>query len=730
MKTFAFIATLCAALCAPAHAAFVAHHAGSRLAFDGALTDPAWKQAPVFDNFFENLPQDKIAAKVRTEIKVVYDDSYFYVGMKAFDPSPEKISAPYSRRDKTKTDQDLLILMIDPTGSRKSAQFIRVNPRGSVSDGSFSDTAGEDFAPDFDFDVATGRFNGGWTAEVRIPFSSLAYTPGSTVPWNMLVLRNLMREQRYRLVNAPMPGDSGCFLCFAEPITNMGELPAKLNWSATPQLLLRSAGQRASGQSAQRENSYALSLDVKVRPTPDLAFDATVNPDFSQIELDAPQLSGNTRFGLFFEEKRPFFLEGADILVTPQRAISTRSINDPAWGARVTRRNAGSDLTLLSVLDNGGALVQLPGAYSTGFAPQDFRSQASIARANFRFNELSVGAVASDRTLRDGRGYNRVVGPDFVWQINDSARVDGQFLSSETTALPDAAGRLDAAPAQRGHAAYVSYDADYPGWGWRSSVQEISPRFRADNGFFAQAGFRDAFAELRYKFGRTGILHKLNLYGWAQRQDDSDGDAIVRAGGFGLWMHGPRDSYVNLQLKPADKVRVRKGGELLARARVSLSVEGTPNPVFGRVVANVELGDVVDVDASRVGKGGTAYLYSRIRPNDRIEIEPSYSLAITNDQSQRMYSERVFAFNGIYHFTESDTLRVILQNARTERNTRLYPTKVEAQSTGNTASLVFTHARSIGTALYVGLTLSNNEQKAARLGLRQNEFFVKGSWRI
>ena len=98
--------------------------------------------------------------------------------------------------------------------------------------------------------------------------------------------------------------------------------------------------------------------------------------------------------------------------------ISTRTISNPDWGLRYTRRDADKDLTILTTRDAGGGLVSLPGAYETNYALQNFTSQATDARANFRFGKLVFGAILTDRTINGSGAYNRVIGPDFGWQVS------------------------------------------------------------------------------------------------------------------------------------------------------------------------------------------------------------------------------------------------------------------------------------------------------------------------
>jgi hypothetical protein len=726
---------LLATMMAPASAAFHAQRVpdgAPALRLDGVLDDAVWQPAARFDDFYEIQPEDKIPAKVRTEVAIVYDSRYVYIGLRAHEPDMAQLREPYTRRDKTTADQDFLALYIDPTGGKKSAQFIYLNPRGAISDGVYTDSRGEDYSPDFDFEVATARFDGGWSAEVRIPLSSLAYTIGQETPWNLLVMRNRLREQRYRMLSAPLPRNNNCMLCYAEPVQGMRDLPDGSNWSATPQLVMHGARERVDGQPVSRSHSQVLSLDVKVRPNPNTTIDATIKPDFSQLELDTPQLSGNSQFGLFVAEKRPFFLEGADIWQTPLRAINTRTMSTPSWGARYTRRDAGSDFTVLSTRDSGGGLVQLPGAYHTGYALQDFSSVASVARANLRSGGLAVGMVGSSRTLEDDRGYNRVAGPDFIWQPDATERMRGQLLLSATTAQPDASGELRKGELKRGHAGVIDWFSGGEFWTAFGSVTDISDNFRDDNGFVAQVGFRDYTGEVTHKLGKTGMWNEVNLYLHVERKYDTQGKALLDDHAVGAWMAGPFDSQVTLQVNPLNRVRVQRGGELFRTPKMNGRIEISPGAQLAKLVAELQVGDMVDVDAARLGKGGTLTSSAILRPHDRFELEPIYSLSWIDGKGAqagtRLYTENAAQLNAIFHLGAGDALRMIWQLSRVRRDAQAYSVPVAPETHSNTTSLVYGHTAGLGNAVYAGLTLANSDKPGVDPARHRNEVFLKLSF--
>ncbi|WP_426211161.1 carbohydrate binding family 9 domain-containing protein [Massilia sp. TWP1-3-3] len=709
--------------------------ANQQIHLDGTLNDAAWAGAPVYDSFFETQPVDNVAAKVRTEVKVLYDQRYLYIGVRAHDGEPGRIRSPFARRDKLSNDQDYIGLFLDSGGSAKSAQVIYVNARGAISDGSHSPAGGDNFAPDIDVDAATARFDGGWTMVARIPFASVAYVRDGTAPWKLLVMRNLTREQRYRMYSAPVTRNTNCILCFATPVAQLNDLPTGLSWSATPQLVMSRNRSEQTGSADVRTDKRKLSLDVKLRPDSASVVDLTIEPDFSQVELDAPQLSGNTRFGLFVLEKRPFFLEGSDLLQTPLRAINTRTIGQIGFGARYTRRGESSDLTALYANDRGDSLVQLPGPYGTGYARVSEGSKAALGRIQFKRGDLVLGMTGSERRYAGARGYNSLAGPDLSWQPGAYDRVRAQLLVSATTAKADGHGALVAGERSSGHAAMLDWSHDPQNWSLQGSLEDVSDGFRADNGFFSQVGYRFVNGQTSRKLGRTGPFNEMNLYFYADRRVDRSG-ALISTDIFpGIWIAGPLDSEFELHVKPANRTRTLAGGEVLTTALAGGRVGITPGPVLARLQAELTYGDQIDVLATRVGKGGTLTLYGRVRPSERLEFEPTYTINWIDgkdgaEQGQRLYTAQAAQLNGIYHFSAHDSLRMIAQWTRTERAPQWYALPVAARSTQQVASFVYGHTASFGTAAYAGLTLTRGDAPGSAPHTAQNEVFLKLSWQI
>src|SRR5216683_2691426 len=165
------------------------HRAEGAIKIDGDLSDPGWKNAATIDKFYETSPSDNIPAKIRTVAYLTYDDRAFYIGVRCDDPEPNKIRAPYVDRDNVIGTDDNIAVFIDTRNDKRTAMELRVNPRGIQGDGIFNDANGgtEDFSPDFFYDTAAKIDASGWSAEYRIPFSSLRYPDRDVQTWNILI---------------------------------------------------------------------------------------------------------------------------------------------------------------------------------------------------------------------------------------------------------------------------------------------------------------------------------------------------------------------------------------------------------------------------------------------------------------------------------------------------------------------------------------------------------------
>jgi len=281
---------------------------------DGHLDDPAWVSAKWGEGFIQQQPYDGREASQKTAFKILYDDNNLYVGIRAFDTHPDSIATRMSRRDDK--DGDIVAVMLDSYFDHLTAFSFMVNAGGVKIDGVFTDDGqNEDYSWDPVWYVKTTVDNQGWTAEMKIPFSQLRFGKSKDYVWGLEVGRFLFRKEELSFWQ-PIPKDApGLVHLFGELHGIHGIKPSR-----RIELLPYSVGKIETMKkeignpfSPGHLNNMSFGLDGKIGLTSDLTLDFTVNPDFGQVEAD-PSVVNLTAFETFYKEKRPFFIEGANIL--------------------------------------------------------------------------------------------------------------------------------------------------------------------------------------------------------------------------------------------------------------------------------------------------------------------------------------------------------------------------------------------------------------------------------
>ncbi|HWC65737.1 MAG TPA: DUF5916 domain-containing protein, partial [Thermoanaerobaculia bacterium] len=583
------------------------HRAAGPITVDGDLTDPGWQGATRVDRFWETRPGDNTEPKVRTVAWLTYDEHALYAAFECDDPEPAKIRAPFADRDAVSSDTDYAGIILDTRHDRRTAIEFLANPRGVQYDAVNDDASGnEDTSADFFWDSAGKIGAKGWTLEIRIPFSSLRYD-GSSPVWGIQIYRNSTRDTRYQYFANRLPRDSNCFICHERDLVGLEGLPSGGHVIAAPYVTATEQGRRTdagdlSSPWVNRPVRGNAGLDVKWLPNADTAIDGTINPDFSQVESDVAQISANTRFALFYPEKRPFFLEGLDLFSTPIQAVYTRTITSPRWGIRGTGKIDSTNYTLLVTEDRGGGTVVVPGPQSSAFVDQDFSSIAGIARVRKDFGRSYVSFLATDRDV-EGTGYNRVFGPDFQWAPDQSNQIRGQFLYS-TSQTPDRPELFSGWNGQHvsGHAAYLSWDYTKLKYGWYVEGHDVSDGFRADDGFVPQVGYREIKPEFSlHFFPTTGFFTKVRPLVQEDYTADTSGRTLRQRIFPGLAFEGRRSVQGEVDYLFSSE---RVGDKLIPKNFWSIYLQFSPSSVFGHNSINGEIGDEIDYANGRHGHGG------------------------------------------------------------------------------------------------------------------------------
>jgi hypothetical protein len=705
---------------------------------DGDISDAGWKEAAQVTTWFETRPGDNIEPKVKNVAWLAYDEQFFYAAFQFQDTDPKAIKAPFGDHDFVPSYTDYGGIIVDPRNDGKTAQMFLANPRGIQYDAISSDASGEDQSPDFYWDSAGRITESGWTLEIRVPFSSLRYEDSDPEQWRIMLYRNMPREFRYQMFTSRLPRDSNCFICNTRPLVGLAGLPSGSHFVIAPYATGNQLATPRSGLGSKLENGDpegAIGLDAKWLPNPNMIFDATVNPDFSQIESDAAQISANERFALFFPERRPFFLEGIDLFSTPLQAVYTRSFTQPKWGLRSTGQLGRSSYTLLVGDDEGGGLTIIPGTNSSSFAAQDFSSKVAVGRWRRDFGKPGsfVSVLYSGREI-EGGAYNRVVGPDFRWQPTQQDTMAAQFLvsRSQTPERSDLASEWDGRSLS-GWAGMAWWSHQATKWDNYVQLQKLNEEFRADNGFLPQVGFSEAFEEVGYTFrpeNKPVSRLRVSAAGW--RDNKPDGSMLNWAFRPAVGLDAIMNSFIRIEGQVGESLAIER---TFRYQQLHPVVEFSPGQVFSFVSLTGNLGDQIDYDNDRLGHGRTLTARGDVRPTDHLLLTLSGSrrqidVTAENGRSGRLFTADVARLRANYTFSARSWLRFITEWVHTDRDLALYrhPEDFSAESGGLGGTMVFAYKLNWQTVLFLGY--ADNRRLDARSDLQpaDRQAFFKVSY--
>lgn len=475
---------------------------------NGKIDEPAWTDARRVGGFTEVQPGDQTRPDACTEVLVGYDDAHLYVAFRAHDPTPSTIRASLRNRDEIFGD-DWVGIIVDPYGDAAKAYEIFANPYGIQGDLLMSSTNGEDVGFDLMYRSEGQITESGFTVEMAIPFSSLRFPAEPVQDWRLTFMRTRPRSSRQQFSWAAVDRDDPCLMCQLgtlsgiegiEPSTNLDVIPTLVGTQSAD---LVNPDVPAAGLNNDRVQVEP-SLNLRYNFTPSLSAEATLNPDFSQVESDAARIDVNETFALSFPERRPFFQEGGDLFNTWIDVVYTRSINAPIAAAKMTGRFGRTSVAYMSAVDDKTPML-LP--FEEQSATLDVgQSAANILRARRTFGENSfVGTTVTDRRYVDVGGAGSLVSADAKIQFWDNYRIETQLALSHTNE-PDRPSRFDVGGVENfdrgthtgaldgeqfaGTAAFMSFDRTARHWNWDLAYEHNSPTFRTATGFERRNDFR------------------------------------------------------------------------------------------------------------------------------------------------------------------------------------------------------------------------------------------------
>ncbi|HEX6791700.1 MAG TPA: DUF5916 domain-containing protein [Candidatus Krumholzibacteria bacterium] len=514
-----------------------------KIKVDGKLDDPAWATATKLGNFAEVEPGDNTKPAVETEALVAYDDDYLYVAFHCYDDNASAIRATLTDRDRMYAD-DWVGVFIDTFRDQNGYEFC-VNPRGIQGDLRRSRN-NEDSSYDAVWYSGGQMTDDGWTAEFAVPFRSLRFPNAQTQSWAIHLFRNRPRESRTQMSWAPLSRDENCFFCQAGVMGGIQGVNQGRNLEILPYVLasqegnLNSADDTSFNWDNQDANGEA-GVGIKYGVTPNHTLDFSYNPDFSQIESDATQIDANTTFALFYPEKRPFFLEGADMFSSMIDAVYTRSINDPILAGKFTGKQNKNTVAIMAAKDEVSPYIVPFEEQSMGAQGRDTYSTIARYKRDV-LQESFVGLMATDRRSAHDSGSNTTFGLDTRLRMSQTYSLQAQVLGSYTEEPDDTTLSADFDEIHFGNdkqydsffngesfggmAAEAQFSRSARHWNANLNYNDYSPTFRAETGFVTQNDYRlgTFWTDYMFYFDNSKVLDRLEPQLEGGRKYNYDGE--------------------------------------------------------------------------------------------------------------------------------------------------------------------------------------------------------------
>jgi hypothetical protein len=677
----------------------------------------------------EWTPGDNTPAPVDTDCLVTYDRANIYLAFRCYDPEPQKIRAHLMDRDAIDTFvmDDHVSFMLDTFNDERRAFQFRVNPLGVQADANFSEQEGyEDFSWDAIWSSAARITASGYEVEVAIPFHQLRFkkTAGKQT-WGFSAERSWPRSDRHRMESHPRDRNRNCMLCLFNKISGLEDISPGNNIELDPTLTVQRSDVRADFPAGDLEAGKVKAepgLTAKWGITPNLILNAAINPDFSQIEADVAQLDVNTRYALYYAEKRPFFLEGADIFLTPFEAVFTRTVADPLWGGKMTGKIGKGALGFFVAQDRINNLI-IPSNQGSEAVSLD----EDVFGGVFRYRQ-DIGNASTLGVLYTGRSggdyYNHVGGIDGFFRLGKKDQVRFQYLRSQTRYGEEVASafgqRRDAFP---GDALYVEYMHQTRNWFLYGSYSDKNAGFRSDAGFVNRVDTRWLDSQFQYIFwGKPGgWFNRIDVWLRAYRISDHDSLLTDSRIALGATYQGP--------LQSAATVIARANREYYAGTLYN--IDDLYAEVFFKPFNGFSLGVYANP--------ANAVDYANVRPARRLLFGPyleaglgrhlnlnlSHNLERLSSAGQRTYTANLLQARLIYNFSVRAFARAILQYRDVDRDPERYTFPVDEATRSLFTQLLFSYKLNAKTVLFLGYSGQLLGSQDIDLTRSDRTFFLK-----
>jgi len=703
-------------------------HATSEITIDGVIDEPAWDEALTLELEYEVQPGENIPPPVRTQVLITYDEHRVLVAFRAFDPEPRRIRARYRDRDHAWQDDWVGIVLDTFNDERRAYEFLS-NPLGVQTDAINDNVTGKyDVAWDAIWESAGRLTNFGYEVEMAIPFNQLRFqnNDGPQV-WGVDAIRSYPRVERHHIGLFPRERGANSYLAQEDKMIGFEIASVARNLELVPTLTGTATQERADfpdSTELSSDQDAELGITGTWGVTPNLTLTGAINPDFSQVEANAVQLAINTRFALFFPEKRPFFLESADYFDSGLDLLYTRMIADPSAALKLTGKLGRHTVGLFTARDEVTNVI-VPGPQGSSGGSFDESNTSTVGR--YRFNlgsDSTIGAMFTDREGADGY-FNRVVSADGVFRPTDADELMIDVALSRTRYSPAMQEDLEVGSETiSGHALNLEYVHTERKWFAFAKYGDLADNFRADLGFIPQVGVREVRGGAGYLWwgDDENFYNRLEVGGVMDRSEDQDGGLLEQRAETWFDFSGPRESLFHVELGTRDIVfdDVRFDNlfvpVLFVRVRPS-------SKLFVRVFA----------------VGGDWIDFANVQPADRVRVstlvgldlgrhlllELKHTYSALDVEGGQLFEANVPEMKAVWQFNTRTFVRAILQYTDITRNPDLYDDEVDALTRDLFVQLLFSYKVNPRTVFFLGYSERGIQTQDFSLTTTDRTLFLK-----
>ncbi|CAH9051109.1 hypothetical protein PSECIP111854_00670 [Pseudoalteromonas sp. CIP111854] len=745
----------------------------SSATIDGQLNEPVWQQAKKISINNITWPQENIPSPVSTTAYVYENGQSLFVAFKADDSEPDLIRAFFRDRDRAWND-DLVGIKIDSFNRGRSAYQFFINPLGVQQDSIENElTKSENSSWNGIWDSAGVIHKRGYTVEVEIPLRVLNFDDSQQLK-NMAMefVRFLPRDQRLRLSNMQISHANNCWICQMPTFTGFEKAKQGNNIAIIPSMVLsKSQSRDIDGSDVpdwQDEDKSEPSLDLKWAITPDTTLNATLNPDFSQVEADTGQLSVNNSFSLFFPEKRAFFLDNEDYFSSHLNLIHTRNIAAPDFGVKLSGNKVGHTYGVF-ITNDEHLNVMVPGNLGSSVVSLEQKSNNAALRYRYDINDgLSVGTSA---TLRDSQDYkSQLVSIDTKYKPTTSDTFKVQILRSNTQYsnifaeelcdgdegdcvhppteecmqgqdcdFNESVLRVLQQDNLNGLGYFLNYEHNTKHWRAFTSYQNYDRELRADMGFMSQVDFNKFLTGFEYRWygEQNNWWNRARWYSDWDITHNDNGTLIEKEVQTNIAIDGPLQSFIDVGVEH----RKRRG---LRHNKASLKIQNNSHlfsentlwtylefkPVSGLFASlNLRTGNKVDLANNRVGNMHFARPAINLNLGKHFEINVRHSYETLNADGAKVYTANLSDIRLTYQFNINSYLRIAVIHTDINRNTQNYIDEVDARYEGLSTQLLYSYKLNPQTVFFAGFTDNGyQDDDLSKLTKDEKTFFAKFSY--